>query len=183
MCVLVSQPMFGPVQSALVLHCAQVPIIAPVVTHTGVAVRCAHCVLIVHGWQVCEGSQNAASAAVHCIESTQATHVWLPIVSQWGVLPEQSPSARQPTQVSLVPDTRQCGVAPEHVPLQATCASTGPVSVPMSTGGPLSATWQIGSDGVERQSTVRPVQATQPSASEAMRILVRIGFSSLRIEG
>jgi hypothetical protein len=44
MCVDTSQPCIGPVQSALVSHCTQVPAL-----HTGVADRCAHCVLIVHG--------------------------------------------------------------------------------------------------------------------------------------
>jgi hypothetical protein len=55
--------------------------------------------------------------------------------SQCGVLAldAQSPSARQPTHVSLLPLTKQCEVVPVHVPPQGTCASTF-ASVPPSFG-------------------------------------------------
>jgi hypothetical protein len=75
------------------------------------------------------------------------------------VLPEQSPSAVQPTHVSVLPIVKQCGVAPEHMPLHGTCASgCTPVSVPMSTGEPLS-----------EPDAVVPPHAASASAAKVMK--------------
>ena len=60
-------------QSLLALHATQVPAL-----HAGVAVRCEHWALVVHGWQVCVADAHADAAAA-----------------------EQSASARQATQVPL----------------------------------------------------------------------------------
>lgn len=128
-------PLAHAVRSVAV-HCTHV---LDAVLQIVVPVRCVQSALAAHGMHVCAvASHRDIPTAVHCALSTHATQAWL-VGSQCGVVPEQSLSPVQPTQVSVAPLARQCGVAPVHAPLHGTCASSAasrpasPASTPLST--------------------------------------------------
>ena len=124
--VLVSHPCV-PSQSELLPHSTQLPL---PMSHTGVALKCVQSDLDVQPTHVCDDPHAAAVALVQSVVDKQPTHVCVPPVSHTNVVPEQSPLVTHPTHVSLPPDTRQCGVEPEHVPPHAARASVPPSPPP-----------------------------------------------------
>jgi hypothetical protein len=93
---LVSQNGVAPEQSLSTEHCTHWPTFAPVVAQAGVAALfAAHWAAEVHAWHVLDVEQIGVPPA-HAVSPRHAAHLFV-VLSQKGVLPEQSPSAEHCT--------------------------------------------------------------------------------------